>query len=52
MDDPSPQLPPPSSDDRTPVYEPPVLLRLGSLTDLTRGVNPTSTDGVSPGSAV
>lgn len=31
-------------------YEPPELTVLGSLTELTQGIVPTSTDGVLPGS--
>jgi hypothetical protein len=33
-------------------YEPPRLTDLGTLAELTRGVNPTTTDGLTPGSTL
>jgi len=38
-------------DQRLP-YRPPVLRRLGSLEELTRGIVPVTTDGISPGSSL
>lgn len=37
-------------DSETPAYEPPSIERLGTLAELTGGVNPTTSDGVGPGS--
>jgi len=33
-------------------YEPPRLRVIGTLAELTRGTNPTTTDGLGPGSAL
>jgi hypothetical protein len=37
---------------RRPEYEPPRLTTLGTLAELTRGVNPVTSDGIGPGSFI
>jgi hypothetical protein len=41
-----------SAEDRGVVYEPPRLVVIGTLSELTRGSNPTTSDGLGPGSAL
>ncbi len=46
------RLAPDSGDAARAAYEAPRLEDLGSVADLTAGSNPTSTDGVNPGSVL
>jgi hypothetical protein len=39
-------------DDPPAVYEPPRLIVIGTVAELTRGSNPTTSDGLGPGSAL